>query len=215
MSVPIERPMQPKNPPGVARPKPSWNKPSANKPAPKPVKGNEGSVRPVKRPGPPATPATPVPKPVKIFADGAAYSAANSAYNSRNGALKGFVKDPNSPTGWSFLDPMGRKAASRPPLRNERVISPQQIQKLNPNFYKKPAPAGGQAQGSPSASAPWLQGFSGGGGWAATTDGGWWNGDTGQYWKTGSPVPGGAAQPQTGGDMNALYASLLKMFEGL
>lgn len=143
----------------------------------------------------------------KIFLDGQRYSAANSAYDSSQGGVKGFVRNPKSPTGWSFVDNLGRQAYSRAPMRGERVISAQQIQRLNPNFY---------TGGSATAKLPWLQGFSGGNGWAQTTDGGWYNTDTGQYWKTGNAVPGG--RPNAG-DINAqqsaIYQSLIEAFKGL
>lgn len=158
---------------------------------------------------------------VRIFADGAKFSEANTAYNTAKGNLgKGFVKNPNSPTGWSWVDEFGRMANSRPPARNERVISTQQIQRMNPNFLK--AGAGTQAGATPATqtgvSAPWLQGFAGGSGWSQTVDGGWWNGETGQYWKAGQAIPGapaGGARPISGDQYTSLYASLLKMFEGL
>lgn len=165
----------------------------------------------------------PVPKPKKIFADGQKYTAANTAYNSAQGSIKGFVKNPNSKTGWSFVDELGRMADARPPLKGERIISAQQIQKLNKNFYN-PQAATQPTQAQPSAAqpagalAPWLVGFAGGNGWSQTTDGGWYNTDSGAYWKTGSPIPGASQQTAAGmsGDQYTnLYSSLLKMFEGL
>ncbi len=195
------RPSQPAQ--SVKRPVVNSHGPATNKPAP-----SQGG--PVQRP-----------QTQKIFADGAKFSQANTAYNTAKGNLgKGFVRNPQSKTGWSWVDELGRMAESRPPARGERVISVQHIQKLNPNFLRP------QATTQPSAAqpaqtgavAPWLVGFTGGNGWANTTDGGWYNTDSGQYWKQGQGVPGAPVQQAaaiTGSQYDQLYANLLKMFEGI
>lgn len=70
--------------------------------------------------------------------------------------------------------------------------------------------------------APWLQGFTGGGGWLQLADGGWFNPNTWTSWKPGDPIPGRpggggvAGAPGSGNDMESqVYAMLLKAFGGV
>jgi hypothetical protein len=121
------------------------------------------------------------------------------------------------------MDDLGRMAFSRTPQKGERIISAQQIQKVNPNFYKqngKIAPKPVTKPAAPAqpagAVAPWLVGFTGGNGWAQTVDGGWYNTEDGRYWKTGSGIPGGGTSTSNiNSQQQAIYENLIKMFEGL
>ena len=185
--------------------------------------GYPGAKPDYSRPVPQAVRPTPTKTTPRIFLEGQKYSGANTAYNSAKGSLKGFVRNPQSPTGWAFMDDLGRMAFSRTPQKGERIISAQQIQKVNPNFYKqngKIAPKPVTKPAAPAqpagAVAPWLVGFTGGNGWAQTVDGGWYNTEDGRYWKTGSGIPGGGTSTSNiNSQQQAIYENLIKMFEGL
>lgn len=74
-------------------------------------------------------------------------------------------------------------------------------------------------------SAPWLQGFTGGGGWLPLAGGGWFNPNTWQSWKPGDPIPGqpggggygstGTAGGGAGTFEQQVYQQLLKAFGGI
>jgi hypothetical protein len=91
----------------------------------------------------------------------------------------------------------------------------------------KPVPgAGGKPKPKPAAtpfSAPWLQGYAGGGGWMPLAGGGYFNPQTWQSWKPGDPIPGqpggmagGSGSQTSGGSFESqVYNQLLKAFGGI
>lgn len=169
------------------------------------------------------------PKPVKrpsALHGSAGWSTVGAAYNPADSDMRGFLRDPASSTGWSWIDRLGRVHEARAPMKGEQklVLNENQILALNPDYYN-PGHKAVTPTTTPFA-APWLQGFApGSGGWLATNDGGYFNPATWQSWKPGDPIPSntGAANPVTGsaagGGLNSfesqLYQSLLKAFGGV
>lgn len=154
-----------------------------------------------------------------ILTGGQGFGEMGEAYDYHKGSLKGFARDPQSPTGWSFIDEFGRVGQSRAPIgaERDRILTRQALMSANPYFYDKGRGAGAR---QPGFSAPWLQGFKPGtGGWLQMQGGGYFNPQTWTSWKPGDPIPPQGATPSaSGGGLPAtedIYTSLLRAFGAL
>lgn len=147
-----------------------------------------------------------------------AWSDMGSGYDYKRHTMQGWVNDPNSPTGWTYVDKFGRTVNARKPRRGERdrIIAKNTMLSVNPYFWSE-----GRRNPTQQAwsNAPWVQGFEAGeGGWVQTTDGGWFNPRGWLTWKPGDPIPArhtqssGGGSASTGGDV---YTQLLRAFGAL